>query len=74
MTSTGITLDPATAQRFVDGHDARGNITSRFDMPVLAGAGALRSSVNDMLKFAAANLDPQGRRAAPGDGRGTRTA
>ena len=60
MTSTGITLDPATAQRFVDGHDARGNVTSRFDMPVLAGAGALRSSVNDMLKFAAANLDPHG--------------
>ena len=73
MTSTGITLDPATAQRFVDGHDARGNVTSRFDMPVLAGAGALRSSVNDMLKFAAANLDPHGDDAAPGDGRGTRT-
>lgn len=59
MTSTGITLDPATAQRFVDGHDARGHVTARFDMPVLAGAGALRSSMNDMLKFAAANLDPQ---------------
>ena len=60
MTSTGITLDAATAGRFVDGHDARGNVTSRFDMAVLAGAGGLRSSVNDMLKFAAANLDPHG--------------
>ena len=60
MTSTGITLDAATAGRFVDGHDARDNVTSRFDMAVLAGAGGLRSSVNDMLKFAAANLDPNG--------------
>ena len=60
MTSTGITLDTATAARFVDGHDARGKVTSRFDMSVLAGAGGLRSSVNDMLKFAAANLDSQG--------------
>ena len=60
MTSTGLTLDAATAARFVDGHDARGKVTSRFDMSVLAGAGGLRSSVNDMLKFVAANLDPQG--------------
>ena len=59
MTSTGITLDAATAIRFVDGHDARGKVTAHFDMPVLAGEGGLRSSVNDMLKFAAANLDPK---------------
>ena len=62
MTSTGIALDAATAGRFVDGHDARGNVTSRFDMGVFAGAGGLRSSLNDMLKFAAANLDPNGSR------------
>jgi D-alanyl-D-alanine-carboxypeptidase/D-alanyl-D-alanine-endopeptidase len=58
MTSTGITLDTATEGRFVDGHDATGDVTAHFDMPVLAGEGALRSSLNDMLKFAAANLDP----------------
>lgn len=60
MTSTGITLDAATRARLVDGHDARGKVAAPYDMPALQGQGALRSSVNDMLKFAAANLNPQG--------------
>jgi hypothetical protein len=30
--------------------------TPNWDIPTLAGAGALRSTVNDMLKFVAANL------------------
>ena len=33
-----------------------------WDLPALAGAGALRSTMNDMLKFARANLDSSGAR------------
>jgi CubicO group peptidase (beta-lactamase class C family) len=43
-------------QRLAVGHDASLKPVPNWDMPVLAGAGALRSSVNDMLTFLAANL------------------
>ena len=54
MTSTAITLTPALRARLVPGHDAKGTPVPNWDLPTLAGAGAIRSSVNDMLKFAAA--------------------
>lgn len=54
MTETVITLTPALRARLVPGHDASGKPAANWDLPTLAGAGALRSSVNDMLKFAAA--------------------
>jgi CubicO group peptidase (beta-lactamase class C family) len=37
--------------------DAQGTPTRTWDLPTLAGAGALKSTANDMLKFLAANLD-----------------
>jgi CubicO group peptidase (beta-lactamase class C family) len=43
--------------RLAPGHDAGGAPVGTWDLPVLAGAGALRSTANDMLKFLAANLD-----------------
>ena len=54
MTSTVITLTPALRARLVPGHAASGAPAPNWDLPTLAGAGAIRSSVNDMLKFAAA--------------------
>lgn len=41
------------------GHDERGNIVPNWDLDVLAGAGAIRSTTTDMLKFADANLHPE---------------
>jgi CubicO group peptidase (beta-lactamase class C family) len=57
MASTAITITPALAPRFVDGHDEFGRIAKHWDIPTLAGAVALRSSMTDMLAYAAANLD-----------------
>jgi len=56
MKDTGITLRPGQSERFAQGHDSAGRAVAAWDLPTLAGAGALRSTVQDMLKFAAANL------------------
>ena len=56
MKSTGITLTPEMKARLAVGHNEKLAATSNWDLPTLAGAGALRSSANDMLTFLAANL------------------
>ncbi len=56
MRSTGITLSPEMQSRLAIGHDAELKAVPNWDLPTLEGAGALRSSVNDMLNFLAANL------------------
>jgi len=56
MTNTSITLSAAAKKRLAIGHNKVGLAVSNWDIPTLAGAGALRSTVNDMLKFVAANL------------------
>jgi hypothetical protein len=43
--------------RLATGHDARLAAVGNWDLPTLAGAGALRSTANDLLNFLAANLD-----------------
>jgi serine-type D-Ala-D-Ala carboxypeptidase/endopeptidase len=58
MESTAIVLDAEARQRLAPGHNALGQVVPNWDLPTLAGAGALRSSVDDMLAFVAANLDP----------------
>ncbi len=56
MRSTVITLSPELRARLAVGHNKKGEPVENWDIPTLAGAGALRSSVNEMLIFAAANL------------------
>ena len=56
MNSTGITLSPEMKARLAVGHNDKLVTVPNWDLPALAGAGALRSSVNDMLTFLAANL------------------
>ena len=56
MRSTGITLSPALQARMAVGHTSLGFATENWDFPTLAGAGALRSTANDMLTFLAANM------------------
>lgn len=56
MKSTGITLTPEMRARLAIGHGANLNAVPNWDIAVLAGAGGLRSSANDMLTFLAANL------------------
>ena len=56
MKSTSITLSPDMKTRFAVGHDQALATVSYWDLPTLAGAGALRSTANDLLTFLAANL------------------
>ncbi len=57
MRDTGIELTPAMKARMAQGFNAEGTPMHLWDLPTLAGAGALRSTANDMLRFLAANLD-----------------
>jgi D-alanyl-D-alanine-carboxypeptidase/D-alanyl-D-alanine-endopeptidase len=61
MDHTAITLTPWMKQHLARGHDQKGNVVSNWDIAVLEGAGALRSTMSDMLKFARANLQTRGR-------------
>ncbi len=56
MNLSGITLTPAMLAALAKGHDAAGAVVANWNLPTLAGAGALRSTMNDMLKFLDANL------------------
>jgi serine-type D-Ala-D-Ala carboxypeptidase/endopeptidase len=56
MGSTAITLSPEMKSRLAIGHDTTFELTANWDLPTLAGAGALRSTANDMLSFLAAQL------------------
>lgn len=56
MCDTVVTLREEQEQRVVPGHTARGKPTPLWDLPTLAGAGALRSTADDMLRFLAAQL------------------
>jgi CubicO group peptidase (beta-lactamase class C family) len=55
MTDTRIMLSADQKARLVTGHGPDGKPAKNWDIPTLAGAGALRSTANDMLKFVAAN-------------------
>lgn len=56
MTDTAIALTPDQAARFSDGHNAALQPTPHWELPSLAGAGALRSAADDLLKLTAAEL------------------
>ena len=56
MASTAINLSPALAARFAIGHDQLRRPVANWEMPTFAGAGALRSTANDLLAFLAAQL------------------
>lgn len=58
MNNTGITMTPWMQSHMALGHNITGAVVPNWDIPTLAGAGALRSNATDMLKFIAANLHP----------------
>lgn len=55
MKETKITFDANMKSHLAIGHSG-GREVSNWDIPTLAGAGAIRSSTSDMLKFLSANL------------------
>jgi len=56
MTSTAVTLTDPLRRRLATGHNAGRQPVMNWDLPALAGAGALRSTANDMLAFLSAYL------------------
>ncbi len=58
MNDTSITLNESQRERMATPHGAGGEQEANWDIPGLAGAGALRSTAEDMLKFIAAQLEP----------------
>ncbi len=60
MKDTAITLSPELRARMAQGHNSSGSAVANWDLPALAGAGALRSTTDDMLKFVSANLAAAG--------------
>jgi serine-type D-Ala-D-Ala carboxypeptidase/endopeptidase len=56
MPDTGIALSSPMQQRMATGHTGMLAPTANWDLPTLAGAGALRSSANDILTLSEAFL------------------
>ena len=58
MADTLIELSDEQEKRFIQGHMEGGKDAGPWHLNALAGAGGIRSSTNDMLKFIGANLNP----------------
>jgi CubicO group peptidase (beta-lactamase class C family) len=58
MADTMITPTGEQTTRLATGHTRRGRPVAPLQLPALAGAGALRSTATDLLRFLEANLDP----------------
>ncbi len=58
MESTTISLSEQQRSRLAPPHLDGGLLTSRWDLPAIAGGGGIRSSAKDILRLAKANLSP----------------
>jgi serine-type D-Ala-D-Ala carboxypeptidase/endopeptidase len=56
MPNTTAVLTPDQKAKLAGGHTEYGAPAPNWEMPAIAGTGCLRSNMNDMLTFAAANL------------------
>ncbi|WP_205508925.1 serine hydrolase [Longitalea arenae] len=56
LTNTTLVPTPEQKARLAGGHSEYGAPVQSWDLPAIAGTGGLRSNVNDLLNFAAANL------------------
>ncbi|MEJ2204175.1 MAG: serine hydrolase [Gemmatimonadota bacterium] len=59
MTHTGVALTPWMREHLALGHGSGGGVVPNWDLGALAGAGALRSTAVDMLRFLDAALHPE---------------
>jgi D-alanyl-D-alanine-carboxypeptidase/D-alanyl-D-alanine-endopeptidase len=51
LEDTRVSVPAAARERFAQGHSRRGRPVPHWDLPVLGGAGALRSTIADLLRF-----------------------
>ncbi len=61
MKDTRITLTASMQKRLAPGHGPDGAVVRNWDLPAFAGAGALRSTISDMLRYIRANADSTSR-------------
>lgn len=57
MANTGMTLTPAVEQNFAQGYDAKGDAIGIWQFKSLGAAGAVNSTMSDMLKFVQASVE-----------------
>jgi CubicO group peptidase (beta-lactamase class C family) len=57
MTMSGTTFNDVMRAHLAPGHDNEGNTVKNWGLDALAGAGAIRSTANDMLRYLKANMD-----------------
>ena len=58
MADTVIDLSDEQKKRLIQGHSESGDEVAPWNLNALVGAGGIRSSTDDMLKFIGANLNP----------------
>ena len=56
MTMSGTAFTDAMRAHLAPGHDQTGAAANNWDIDALAGAGAIRSTANDMLRYLKANM------------------
>ena len=56
MTMTGTAFTDAMRAHLAPGHDDEGKVVKNWDLGALTGAGALRSTAHDMLRYLKANM------------------
>jgi serine-type D-Ala-D-Ala carboxypeptidase/endopeptidase len=58
LNDTRVTLTEDQRKRLAPGHDGDGKVTRNWDYNALAGAGALRSTAADLVRYVQAQIDP----------------
>jgi serine-type D-Ala-D-Ala carboxypeptidase/endopeptidase len=58
LNDTVVKLSPEQDKRFIEGHSAPRQTAHAWTLDALAGAGAIRSTANDMLTYLEAQLHP----------------
>jgi serine-type D-Ala-D-Ala carboxypeptidase/endopeptidase len=56
MQSTCVTVGPELKSQPAIGHEENGDRSAALELPAIEGAGALRSTANDLLKYVSAQL------------------
>lgn len=59
LKDTTTSLSPDQQRRMIQGYNAENRPVPPWDLDVLAGAGAIRSTAGDMIKYLKANLHPE---------------
>jgi CubicO group peptidase (beta-lactamase class C family) len=65
MTSTHVTLTPTMKALLAPGHDEDGMKVANWDEDALAGAGALRSNAQDLMRYLQAHMHPTNADTSP---------